>query len=376
MKKKKILFITNIPSPYRIDFFNEFGKYTELTVVFEAKGASDQGIKFDWNYENISNFKAIFLSDGDIKENRINFNLFKKINFTRYDMIFVTSYSYMTEMAGIIYLKIRRIPYFMEIDGGTLHKENVIKRHYKKFLISGAMGYFSPSKKTDEYLIYYGVSKDDIYRYPFTSLKEEEILNEPIKESEKKTLKRELNVKEDVMILGIGQFIYRKGWDVLLKAAAKLQNKGIGLYIVGGEITDEYINIKRVYGLSNVHFKRFIPKEQIKKYYKAADIFTLPTREDIWGLVVNEALSFGLPVITTDQCGAGVELINSSNGIIVKSDCVDQLYDALSYLINKISDTVERNNYAKSALKTANKYTIQAMVREHIKLILNYGRSK
>ena len=38
---KKILFITNIPAPYRIDFYNELGKYFDLTVLFEAKGASD-----------------------------------------------------------------------------------------------------------------------------------------------------------------------------------------------------------------------------------------------------------------------------------------------------------------------------------------------
>ena len=44
---KKILFITNIPAPYRIDFYNELGKCFDLTVIFEAKGASDQGIKFN-----------------------------------------------------------------------------------------------------------------------------------------------------------------------------------------------------------------------------------------------------------------------------------------------------------------------------------------
>ena len=46
---KKILFISNIPTPYRNDFYNELGKITDLTVVYEAEGASNQGICFNWD---------------------------------------------------------------------------------------------------------------------------------------------------------------------------------------------------------------------------------------------------------------------------------------------------------------------------------------
>ena len=60
----KVLFITNIPAPYRIDFYNELGKQIDLTVVFEAKGA--EGIRFNWNIDEINNFKAIFLDEGNI----------------------------------------------------------------------------------------------------------------------------------------------------------------------------------------------------------------------------------------------------------------------------------------------------------------------
>lgn len=56
----------------------------------------------------------------------------------------------------------------------------------------------------------------------------------------------------------------------------------------------------------------------------AADIFVHPTREDIWGLVVNEAMAKGLPVITTDRCVAGLELIkNESVGRIVPVENID-----------------------------------------------------
>ena len=53
----------------------------------------------------------------------------------------------------------------------------------------------------------------------------------------------------------------------------------------------------------------------------ASDLFVLPTREDIWGLVINEAMSFGLPIITTRKCIAGTELItDGENGYLLEAD--------------------------------------------------------
>ena len=55
-----------------------------------------------------------------------------------------------------------------------------------------------------------------------------------------------------------------------------------------------------------------------------------PTREDIWGLVINEALAAGLPVITTNRCGAGLELIkNNENGFLVNVEDIDELYEKI-----------------------------------------------
>lgn len=84
-KLKKVLFITNIPAPYRIDFYNELGKHCELTVIFEAKRAP--GITFNWKENTISNFKAIFLKEGEIQETKIDWSIFKYIKQLKYDVI-------------------------------------------------------------------------------------------------------------------------------------------------------------------------------------------------------------------------------------------------------------------------------------------------
>lgn len=366
--KKKVLFITNIPAPYRIDFFNEFGKEVDLTVIYEAKGASDQGIRFNYNLEEIKNFKVIFLDDGNIKERKINWKIIKYLKKNVYDEVFVTNYSYFTEMIAIIFLKLKHIQYYMETDGGIIKNENIIKRLYKKFLVSGAKGYFSPSKKTDEYLEYYGAKKEKIYRYPFTSLRESDILEKTLNKEEKRVYKDKLGVKEDIVILGVGRFIYSKGWDLLLHAAVNL-DKNIGIYIVGGKTTIEYQSIKENLNLTNVYFVEFKNKKELNEYYKAADVFVLPTRGDVWGLVINEALSCGLPTITTDACIAGLELIKDGyNGYLIKNEDFEELRDKLIYLSK--NDEV-RNNMASNALKQIEKYSIENEAKKHINILNN-----
>lgn len=360
---KKILFITNIPAPYRIDFYNELGKYFDLTVLFEAKGASNQGIKFNWNYDEITNFKAIFLSDGDIKERKIDWSVFKYLKKNKYDEIVATNYSYFTEMAAIIYLKLRRIPYYMETDGGIIREENPLKRFYKRFLVSGAKGYFSPSKSSDEYLSFYGAPQNRIFRYPFTSIYEKDICKHILTAEEKSIYKKKIGAKTERVILGIGQFIPRKGWDVLLQAS-KMFKTPCDIFIVGGVAPKEYLELVEQLHLENIHFCGFKTKEELHDYFSAADIFVLPTREDIWGLVINEALANGLPVVTTNMCIAGLELIEKGkNGDIINIEDPRSLAGSCENIFNENLD-----KYSRNACEKIKKYSIENMAIAHKKV--------
>lgn len=360
----KVLFITNIPAPYRIDFFNELGKYVELTVVFEAKHADNQGIKFNWNLEEISNFKPIFLNEGNINEKKIDWKIFKYIKKGYYDEIVATNYAYLTEMAAIIYMKILGIPYYMETDGGLIREENIIKKLYKKMLVSGAKGYFSPSKSSDDYLVYYGARRNKIFRYPFTSLKERDITKKVLTSEQKKSYKERLGITEEKVVLAIGQFIPRKGFDLLIQAAQDLDHS-IGIYIVGGEATREYLKLKNSFSCPHVHFEGFKKKDELVNYFKAADIFVLPTREDIWGLVINEAMSYGLPIITTNKCVAGLELVSKENGEIIESNSVDDLKNSIKKLLSQ-KDEIEL--MSNNSLKKIEEYTVEKMVKAHLEI--------
>lgn len=353
----RVRYFTNIPSPYRINFFNELGKKCDLEVVFEAEKAPK--INNDWYKDNkIKNFKSIFLKKGIIEEQKINFKILKYVT-KKCDVLVFTNYSYYTEMLALIYAKILRKKYVLMIDGGIIStNEMFLKRALKKFLISNALSYFSPSKSTDDFLEYYGAEKDRINRYPFTSLYKDEIIKEPIASSEKIRLRNEMSIKESKVILSIGQFIQRKGFDWMIKAYKDL-DKDIGIYIIGGEPTKEYINLKEKYHLTNLHFIEFQNKNTILKWYKLADLFVLPTREDIWGLVINEAMSQGLPIITTNKCVAGLELVkNGNNGFLVNVEGYDDLLNKTKYIFFN-----EENRYqmSLSSLEIIKKYSIENM---------------
>ena len=168
------------------------------------------------------------------------------------------------------------------------------------------------------------------------------------------------------MVLAVGQFVFRKGFDVLINASARIP-KDIGVFIVGGEPKKDYLELINKNGLTNVHFVSFQSKKDLSRYYKCADLFVMPTREDIWGLVVNEAMSFGLPVVSSDRCVSGLEMIkNGENGYIFKSEDVEDLSLKISSCF--VNDHILQSMGEKS-LMTIKEYTIEKMAEDHYRFL-------
>lgn len=350
----KILFITNIPSPYRVVFFNELGKKCELTVLYQKNSSSERDKKWVANTNN--SYKSVVLKGIRTGvDNAFCPQIIKYLNDKSFDRIVICGIASPTEMLAIEWCKLCHKHYFLESDGGFSKTGKGLKERIKKHLVKNADGYFSTGIEHDNYYLTYGADEKKIKRYPFTSLKYEEILERPISKIEKKQIRNKLGIKEERVVLAVGQFIYRKGFDILLNIANQLD---AGIYIVGGVPTEEY----KAFKCENVHFKGFMTKNELKEYYYAADVFVHPTREDIWGLVINEAMACGLPVVTTDKCIAGLEMIKSGvNGYIVPVENSLKLKEA----INK---AFEINN-PEGSLLVAKKFTIEKMVDRHLEIL-------
>nr|WP_317364501.1 glycosyltransferase family 4 protein [uncultured Blautia sp.] len=355
----KILYITNIPAPYRVDYFNILAKHCDLTVLYEKRVSDERDKK--WVSEIELNYNTIFLGGiSTDKDKALSFQVIKYIKKEKYDYIVICGISSPTEILAIQWCQLRNIPYCIEGDGAFTDYSTSFKNAFKRHLIKKGRLFFSTCKEHDKYYIEYGADPDRIIRYRFSSLKEKEILDNIIDNEKKRELRAELGMPYNKVVLSVGQFIYRKGFDVLLKAATRCDSD-IGFYIVGGCPTQEYLNYAKINKLTNVHFIEFKAKEELKKYFLAADVFVLPTREDIWGLVVNEAMGYGIPVITTTRCNAGTELIeNAENGFLIPVDDDNELIKSIEFTL------ANSNKMGINALKTISSYTIENMVKDHI----------
>lgn len=353
----RVLWLTNIPSPYRVAFFNELGKQCDLTVLFERKASEERDES--WKQINTDHFQAVFLPGKPIGVAEALCPSVIQYLTRAYDKIVVTNFSDPTGMIAIQWLKLRRIPYCLESDGAFPGSGTGLKERVKRRIIAGAAQYFSTASIHDDYYRLYGAPADRIVRYPFTSVHAKDVLPEPVDTEQKAALRTALGMTEQHIVVSVGQFIHRKGYDILLKACGMMDQR-IGIYIIGGKPTEEYLNMVRDLHLSNVHFVGFKVKDALEQYYMAADAFVLPTREDIWGLVINEAMAKGLPVVTTDRCVAGLEMIkNGSNGMIVPVEDARAIAQAITAVI-------DRPDMAQQALETARQYTIENMAGVHI----------
>ncbi len=358
----KILFLTNIPSPYRVAFFNELGKSCNLTVAFEGRFATDRNSA--WQAEKAKNFTPIFL-----KSWRLGADAFLSLQIIgllkqKWDKVIIGGYSTPTAMLAIEYMRLKKISFYLEVDGGLIRKDSKLKFWLKKHFISAASGWFSSGKETTKYLVHYGANKEKIYEYPFSSLQEKDILPALPTIGQKQELRKQLGIKEDKVIVSVGRFSYQKGYgkgyDILMKSEEILP-KDIGIYIIGDEPTQEFINWKEEKTLNQVHFVGFQSKENLQKWYQAADVFVLPTREDIWGLVINEAMAQGLPVITTNKCVAGLELIKEGqNGYIIPTENSKALAEAILKIFKQ-----DCRAMGQKSLEFIKPYTIENMAQYH-----------
>ena len=95
----------------------------------------------------------------------------------------------------------------------------------------------------------------------------------------------------------------------------------------------------------------------------------MPTRGDVWGLVINEAMSFGLPIVTTDKCVAGVELIeNWKNGFLINVDDSEMLREKI---LTILSDEQLQHEMSVENVKQIENYTIEKMAERHLEIFNN-----
>ncbi len=370
----KILYIVNLPAPYMVNFLNELGKLSDLTAVFEKSDSSERDKS--WQKYNFLSFRGIVLKGIPFSaDSSFSPQVISHIKKNVYDSIIVANPTTPTGIIAMVYMNFKKIPYSIRCDGGFAGSQKGLKEYIKKKIFRSAVFWLSTAVEADNYLLSYGAKKDTIFRYPLSTLYAADILSKPLSTEQKKAIRKDLHIEADFVILSVGQFIYRKGFDVLLDACKNLKkDSSIAVYIIGGEPTKSMRRFCIEHQLKHVTFLPFMLKDQLQKYYQAADVFVFPTREDIWGLVINEAMANGLPIISTNRCIAGLELVvDDENGYIVPVNNAD----AIALKINRIVENqIMRLEMAQSSLDKIRHYTLENMAKMHMEILEKYREKR
>jgi glycosyltransferase involved in cell wall biosynthesis len=356
---KSCFFLFSHPAPYKVNLFNGLAKHLHLTVFFERElsgYAKEQYLaKENWKF-NYRMLKGIPIG----KENHVSFEVKKHLSETTYDYIVINGYSSWTEIDTILYLQRNKIPYYLYVNGGVIRKDIPWKFALKKKLISGAKGYFSPTPIVDDYLVHYGAKRETIMHYPYSTIFQEEVLNIPLSIEEKKVLRKTVGLPKDGHIfISVGQFIPRKNFSELIRLW-KHMPKDDQLIIVGnGPLKKKYQTLIRKFKLSNIILKPFQPKNLLLSMLRASDGFILLSKEDIYGHVINEALSQGIPVLSTDQVISSKVLIKQGvNGYRIS-------FHSMSTFPKKVHQLRLLQN-PEASLMVAKENTIEQMVKSHL----------
>ncbi len=366
----KVLFTANIPSPYRVDFFNELGKLCDLTVIYEREHSIVRNSR--WYGRGARNYHEVYLKGIKTGEaETISLEIIKYISDRSFDRIIVGMYSSPTSMIAIEYMRLHKIPFYLSTDGGFIKQEPVFMKALKRHFISSAAHWFSPSDMATDYLVHYGAIRDKIKKYPFTSISELDMRSAARHSSvSKQQYRLKLGVQEEHILLSVGRFSYQggygKGYDTLMHIAEMLDSS-FGIYIVGDEPTAEFLSWKALHHLDHVHFVGFKPKDELADYYAMADAFILLTRGDVWGLVINEAMSFSLPIITTKQCLSGVELVcDGENGFLVEADDIIGTMDCIRKTFASGNILAQMCSCSRQKIES---YTIENMAKSYFSFL-------
>ena len=161
----------------------------------------------------------------------------------------------------------------------------------------------------------------------------------PVSEERKQELRKELKLPTDkLIILMVGSSNIAKGWRDLFDAVARLKEHNSNFVLVGVNAGVKEIELKdeaQQRGITDIYIDLGpVPPEKINQLYNACDIFCLPSHTEGIANVVVEAMSCGIPVVTTTVGGHPELVVNGSNGILIPPKKPDILYEELLKLMN------------------------------------------
>ena len=360
---KRVLYISNIESPYRSRFFNELARYCDLTVLYERKESSNRNSL--WAHSEECRYSRQFL--GGIKtgnETAFSPSILKYFK-QAYDIVIIGCYNSPAEVFSLLFHN--RIPsqkVFINLDGEQFIAGDAFKSKIKRYVLKSADAYLIAGEKSAENLKKETGNNKEITPYYFSSLSVQEL--EKHRNSFESAAERS-SLGRNNTILVVGQYFEYKGLDIALEAAAK--NKNLFYKFVGmGKRAELFQKKAEELDATNIEVVPFLQKKELEEEYLNDKMLVLPSRRECWGLVINEAASFGMPIVSTWGSGAAVEFLSDKYPeFLAKPGDAVGLLNCIEKLLALDDDSLRK--YSRYLLDKSSNYSIEKSVQCHIEAL-------
>jgi len=323
---KKVAICINMLSPYWKPVFNELGKFYQI-IIFVGTSL-EPNRQYDKNNINTEgyNFKIIKNKNLMIDLRKFHFKtelLYIQIGLWRDLLAFKPDIIISNELGirtaiSLIYGKLFNIPVipWICVSKHTERNISILRRLWRKILLYNIKLVFTNLSLATQYLMdEFKFKKEKIINVPYTLNVDEYYNKVKLFENEAKLFKEKHKLKGKVFLY-IGQMIERKGLFMIEKYFnnKKINKSLFTLLFIGGNLP---INVRDKLLELKINFLNidFVQPNELPKYYAAADVFFFPSLEDEWGIVINEAASAGLPLLSSVYAAVTYDLVvDGKNG--------------------------------------------------------------
>ena len=306
------------PAPYRDALFERLAVEFDLKVFYlhprdSLRGWADKELAYPaktpacWTPERAYGLPIL---------GAVNPTLTRELDEFRPDCLLLYGHTYWSHFMAMRWARRTNTPYLLRCDSNplTLDRKSdgrpvrlaAIKLWMLRRIAAGAAGALTIGTENDEYWALHGMPAERRFLAPMC-----------VDNDRFKPVRRAPSDERRTLVF-VGRFIVKKNLKRLLRAWELASLKGARLVMVGsGPLEDE---LKRMAG-EDVTFEPFQTQQELRSIYSRADAVILPSISEPWGLVVNEAMAAGLPVLASDRCGCVADLVEDGvNGLVFPPD--------------------------------------------------------
>lgn len=346
-------FLTVMPAPYMQDVFAAMRQDGRIDPRVFYMDMSMPGTY--WGDRALPENEVVLPGRGlEMFGGRVHWNpsVISSLRETNADIHVVSGYSSITSQIAGAWLRRNKRPWIFFGERPGIHARRMAGRVLRGAVMSFALRDAWAIAAVGESAVrayQQGPASPPVYNIPyFTDL-------EPFQQTRPRSDRHPGTLR----FLYCGQLIERKGVDLLVNAFCEVarQRLGVLLDLVGtGPLTESLRALIPADLRGRIGFHGFSPIEELPRWFSQADVFVLPSRHDGWGVVVNQALAAGLPVIASDAVGAAQDFVaDRGTGILVPAGDQQALTRALDLFAH---DSSHRQACADQALKVAEELSL------------------